>query len=44
MTEAGLWKRIRCALFHHRDKVWTPVHHSWDFHCLKCGMKGTVYD
>lgn len=38
------WKRLKCALFHHGDKVWTPGYHYWDFRCRKCGMEGTVDD
>jgi hypothetical protein len=36
--------RLRCALFHHKDKDWWPIHHSWGFRCRKCGMEGVIYD
>jgi hypothetical protein len=37
-------RRLMCALFHHGTKVWTPVHHSWHFHCTLCGLEGTIDD
>lgn len=41
---SGLLKRLWCALFHHRDKIWQPVHHSWRFYCCECGQEGLIDD
>ena len=36
------WRRTVCALFHHKDKVWKPYHHSWEFRCERCGRVAEV--
>jgi hypothetical protein len=36
--------RLWCAVFHHKDKIWTPVHHSWRFYCCECQREGIVND
>jgi hypothetical protein len=40
----SLLARLRCWLFHARDTVWWPIHHSWGFKCNRCGREGISYD